>query len=386
MKLIIRKIKEKGLSWLIARVRQELRFPLNKRVKTVIDFLLSAKKRIPSFASKAVKDDLLYGIYDLEVCDLTYFAAVSLVDFEIEARRNNKQGFILVIVPSSLDSKLGWKEYDSVIDSDSKLWRFQNIVLPLTFFSPYCRGVYVLPCRSDAIAFAKTHDVYPNLYDGINLRKTDIDDVIYRKLDRPGLFEGLKANTKGLKYVKEWLNAKEVKSLVVTITIRDYAFDKGRNSDTEAWSSFARYLLETGYNPIVVPDTDNAFGKKLGFEGVPFFTECAWNMGLRIALYETAYLNFFVPNGCMVLASFNPRSSYIAMNQLPKDSIVTNEEAYKKGGHIIGDNYKFANQKQRLCFKPDTYENIKTEFDRFVKDNPPANSILNVVAAHHTDT
>ena len=41
---IIRKIKEKGLLWLIARVRQELRFPSNKRVKPVIDFLLSAKK------------------------------------------------------------------------------------------------------------------------------------------------------------------------------------------------------------------------------------------------------------------------------------------------------------------------------------------------------
>ena len=37
------------------------------------------------------------------------------------------------------------------------------------------------------------------------------------------------------------------------------------------------------YNPIVVPDTDNAFSK-VGFEGMPFFTECAWNMGLRITL------------------------------------------------------------------------------------------------------
>ena len=72
------------------------------------------------------------------------------------------------------------------------------------------------------------------------------------------------------------------------------------------------------------------------------------------------------------------------MNQLPKDSIVTNKEAYKRGG-VIGDNYKFANQKQRLCFKPDTYENIKTEFDRW-KGQPPTNSNLKVVAARHTDT
>ena len=376
MNVILRKIKEKGLLWLIARVRQELRFPSNKFAKIVIDFLLRAKKRIPSFAAKVVEDDLLYGIYDLEVCDLTYMMALFLVDFEIQARRNNKQGFIVVIVPSSLDSNLGWKEYDSVIDKHSKLWRFQNIVLPLTFLSPYCRGVYVLPRRSDAIAFAKTHDVYPDLYDGINLRRTDVDDLLYRKWDRPGLFEGLKANIQGLKYVKDWLDAKGVQPLVVTITIRDCAFDTARNSDTEAWSSFARYLIAAGYSPVVIPDTDNAFCEKLDFEGVTFFTECAWNIGLRIALYETAFLNFFVPNGCMVLATLNPRCSYIAMNQLPKGSPVMNEEVYKKNNHVIGDDYKFANQRQRLCFKPDSFENIRTEFDRFVKDNPPVNSIV----------
>ena len=376
MNVILRKIKEKGLLWLIARVRQELRAPSNKFGKTVIDFLLMAKKRIPSLAAKVIEDDLLYGIYDLDVCDLTYVMGMCLVDFEMEARRKNKQGFIVVIVPSSLDSNLGWKEYDSVIDNNSKLWRFQNIVLPLTFLSPYCRGVYVLPRRSDAIAFAKTHDVYPDLYDGINLRKGDINDLIYRKLDRPGLFEGLKANIQGLKYVKDWLHAKGVQPLVVTITMRDSPFETGRNSDTKAWSSFTRYLLAAGYSPVVIPDTDNAFCEKLGFEGVTFFTECAWNMGLRMALYETAYLNFFVPNGCVVLTMFNPRCSYIAMNQLPKGSPVMNEEVYKKNNHVIGDNYKFANQRQRLCFKPDTYENIRTEFDRFVKDNPPVNSIV----------
>ena len=46
MMLIIRKIKEKGLLWLIARVRQELRFPSNKSVKAVIDFLLVKKDKV----------------------------------------------------------------------------------------------------------------------------------------------------------------------------------------------------------------------------------------------------------------------------------------------------------------------------------------------------
>ena len=46
------------------------------------------------------------------------------------------------------------------------------------------------------------------------------------------------------------------------------------------------------------------------------------------------------------------------------------EEAYKAVGHIFGDDYKFATDKQRCCWKPDTFENIKVEFDRFVRENP----------------
>jgi len=378
MKLIIRKIKEKGLLWLIARFRQELRFSSNKFCKTVIDFLLRAKKRMPVLATKVVDDDLLYGIYDLNICDLTYAMGISLIDFEMETRRQNKKGFIVVIVPSTLDPKLGWLEYDSVIDKNSKLWRFQNVVLPLTFLSPYCRGVYVLPRRSDAITFAKTHHVYPDLYDGINLRRADILDLVYRKLDRPGLFEGLRANTQGLSYVKDWLQKKEINSLVVTITIRDCGFDTARNSNTDAWLSFARYLIEAGYNPVIIPDTDNAFSEELYCKGVTFFREGAWNMGLRMALYESAFLNFFVANGPMTLALFNPSCSYIFMDQLPKSSIVTNEDLYKKVDHVIGDNFKFASPRQRMCFEADTYENIRTEFDRFVKDNPPVNSIVEI--------
>lgn len=375
---ILIKIKEKGFRWLIARVRRELRFPTQKSVRNLIDFLLIAKLRIRN--SKFEDEDVLYCIYDLDICDITFSAAINLVDFEMETRKRNKKGFIFVVVPSSLDTFLNWKEYDSVIDKNSKLWRFQNIVLPLTFLSPYCLGVNVLPRRTDVIKIAKSHYVYPRLYDGINLRKADLKDLLYRKWDKPGLFEGLKANAQGLKYVKDWLHSKGLHSSVVTITLRDSPFDAGRNSDNKAWSEFTRYLFANGYDPVIIPDTDNAFSEKLIFGDVPFFKECAWNMGLRMALYETAYLNFFVANGCIVLALFNPACSYIAMDQLPRNSLMSSEEEYKKMfesyGHTLGDSYKFASPRQRLCFKPDTYENIRTEFERFVKDNPPKNSIV----------
>jgi hypothetical protein len=56
------------------------------------------------------------------------------------------------------------------------------------------------------------------------------------------------------------------------------------------------------------------------------------------------------------------------MNSLPKGSIVTTKESYKLNRHPIGKDYKFATRNQRMYFKPDTFENLVSEFERFEKD------------------
>ena len=366
---ILDKIKKNGLSWFFRRLKRELRNPSTSFSKIPINFFLRARKKLSQPFVINKKDDLIYGVYDLDVNPITFNFSEFLIDVEYEARLHGKKGFVIVIVPPSQDPDLLWKEYDAVIDSDSKLWRYHNIILPLTFLAPKCCGTFILPRRSDAIAFSKSHNIYPYLYDGINLRGMGLEEF-YRKLDRQGLFEGLRASRQGLNYIRAWLDEKKILAPVVTITIRSSAFDLPRNSNIGAWSSFARFLMSAGYQPIVIPDTDDAFRDRPEFLDVCHFRECAWNIGLRMALYETAYLNFFVPNGCFALAIFNPQCSYICLNLLPTGSIVTTEESYKRVGHEIGTNYKFANERQRLSFKPDDFENILHEFKLFVSEHP----------------
>jgi hypothetical protein len=367
--IILVKIKQKGFLWLCRRLKRELRSPSMSYSQIPINLFLRARKKLFQPLSQVEKDDLIYGIYDLDVNPITFNFSEFLIDIEYEASLFGKKGFVVVIVPPSQNPDLIWKEYDAVIDSDSKLWRYHNIILPLTFLAPKCKGTFMLPRRSDVIAFSKSHEVYPYLYDGINLRGMNIGEF-YRKLDRPGLFEGLRASIQGLNYIKAWLVERKLLAPIVTITIRSSAFDVPRNSNTEAWSSFAHFLESAGYQPVIIPDTDDAFRDRPEFEDLCQFKECAWNIGLRMALYETAYLNFFVPNGCFGLAIFNTQCSYICLNLLPAGSIVTTEESYKKIGHAIGTNYKFANERQRLCFQPDDYENIVREFELFVSEYP----------------
>lgn len=365
---IFAKIRQNGLRWLFSRLNLEMTNPTLPFSKAVIDTFLRSRKTISRLWTKQHEDTLLYAMYDLDVSAITYNLVEFLVDAEYEAHKNNKKGFVVVFVPASNDPSVSWKEYDSVIDTASKKWRFENILVPLTSLSPKCYGTYILSRRSDAIALVKGRDVYPHLYDGVNLRSTDIV-AFFRKLDRPHLFEGLRASTQGLRYIQTWLLENRVQAPVITITIRNHAFDKARNSNIEAWSHFARHLQSSGYHAVVVPDTDTSFSEEPLFAGVSTFRECAWNIGLRMALYESAYLNFFVPNGCATLAFFNPRCSYICMNSLPEGSIVTTKESYARIGHPIGTNYKFATSKQRLSFKPDSYENILDEFKRFLEEN-----------------
>lgn len=375
--MLLNKIRDKGLLWFFNRLRIEVRNPSKRFSQVIINSVLTFRKKIFKSFNQEIDDHLLYFIYDLAVCDLTYAFAILLVDAEFEARKKGKEGFVVVIVPCSPSPlpKISFVEYDSVIDDQSKLWRFHNIIMPLISLSPFCRGIYILPKRNNILEFVKNHDVYPYLYDGFNLRASSVAEFMYKKLYQPNLVEGLRALPQGIKYVQDWLQVNLVTKAVVTITLRSSPFDTHRNSNIDAWSKFSNYLLENGFHPVIIPDTDNAFIQDSVFTGASVFRECSWNLGLRAAIYEIAYLNFFVPNGCATLPIFNPCCSYICMNMLPTGSIVTTEKAYEAVGHKIGEDYKFATSQQRLCWKPDSFANIKDEFDRFVSENPFQQSV-----------
>lgn len=361
---LLSKVRQNGLRWFFLRLKREFRSPTVPALRAAMDTYLRARKRLLSLWTKTRNDDLLYAFYDLYTSPITFNLCEHLIDFEYEAKRRGKDGFVVVIVPSLNEDLLGWKEYDSIYDADSKRWRFHNVLIPLTSLSPMCKGIYVLPRREDAIELAKSRDAYPELYDGVNIRQTE-GAAFYRKLDRPHLIEGFRASNQGMRYVREWRRENEVRSPIVTITLRESEFDTARNSNIEAWSQFAHYLRDSGYHPVVIPDTDKAFSENPRFAGISTFRECAWNIGLRMALYEFAFVNCFVPNGPGALAVFSSRVSYIYMNFLPVNSIVTTAESLEQGGLEIGSNYRFATPNQRVNWKPDTYENIVEEFTLF---------------------
>ena len=366
--MLQKKIKNKGIKWFFWRMRSEFRTPTKAITKSIMDGSLRMRKKLSDSQKDKNEDELLYAIFDLKITPITFNIVEFLISSEYEASQSGKKGFIVVFVPEGKALSYGWEEYDSLFDSDQKLWKFHNIVLPITLLAAKCQGFYILPRRSDISNFIKNKDIHPNLYDGVNLRYIDIVDF-WSKLDRPGLVEGLRATKQGLRYIENWRSTNKVVNPVVSITIRQNEFDKARNSNIEEWVKFAHYLQDSGYFPVIVPDTESAFQTTDAMSELYVFNEGSWNMGLRMALYESAYLNFFGLNGPAYLAHFNSKCSYISLNYTPQGSIVTTKEARKKVGQSDGKNYKFALPYQRNILTIESYESIVEEFERFVDDD-----------------
>src|SRR6185312_15262811 len=110
------------------------------------------------------------------------------------------------------------------------------------------------------------------------------------------------------------------------------------------------------------PDTAQIFGGvPPEFDGLPVFHEAAVAVGLRMALYERAYLNLGVNNGPMGLCWLNRRTRYITFKILSEAAAQTTPEYMEFLGFEIGQSLPFATPLQRWVWEEDTLEVIKRE-------------------------
>ncbi len=168
---IIKKIKDKGLRWFLWRLKSEIRNPTNLYFKIIVDNMLRLRKSVKRPLQRKVSDDLLYAIFDIECSPITFNIAEFLVDAEYESRNKNKNGFVVVVVPLEKEPLYKNEEYLSVVDSASKSWRFQNIVLPIISLSSSCKGIHILPRRKDVELYVRNFDIYPDIYNSKNIRR-----------------------------------------------------------------------------------------------------------------------------------------------------------------------------------------------------------------------
>lgn len=310
--------------------------------------------------------DTLLAFYDLKVSPITFDFLWFLAAADLTRRRVGARSVHVVVVPGTSDGvRIERDDYEDVISPDARRLRLFNLTIPATALLPSISGLTLAGTRAEAALLrrAATH-VYPVGYETalpsfmhpsecLNAARTDGAEIAV-----------LRAPRAALDALDQWLAPRLGERRLIVITLRHYAYMPARNSSIAEWTSFARSLDPKQFFVVFVPDTNQTLGLPTEFEGITVFGEAAWNLVLRMALYERAFINLGINNGPMGLCWLNARTRYITL-RMRTESVPQTTLAYTSSlGFEPYRSLPFATPFQKLLWdEPDTAEVIRREFD-----------------------
>ncbi len=127
----------------------------------------------------------------------------------------------------------------------------------------------------------------------------------------------------------------------VTVTIRSVDWKSGRNSGPD----WARFAEET--KAVVIPD----------------YRDQKIDLHERMSLYEGSRMNFFVGNGPAVLCVLS-EAPYSVLKVAPDEDGSGSVKFLESEGLQKGSQYPWANERQRLFWGGDSYEEIMEAYER----------------------
>jgi hypothetical protein len=326
----------------------------------------SKRAKARDTAVHADDDGTLYAFYDLDAHPISFDMGWFVMAAELRRRELGLRNLHVIVVPmvSAADRPVP-ANYDAVVDLQSRMWRLHNVVVPFAAMAPSSTGYSICSSREQAarIRHAAAHS-FPQQPAPLHIEYTR---AVNNGLAGHFAEAGYRATVQGLRYVRQWMDDHVGSRRMVVVTLRQYKVDVGRNSDPEQWLKFARSLDPEKYAIVFVPDTDHAFDKDEGwFREFPTFDCACWNMGLRMALYESAFLNLTVNTGVATLCMLNPACRYLFLKvTAPEHELASNEFIEAQGFPLFGSP-RFATAFQKWVWEADTFEVIEREFKNMV--------------------
>lgn len=310
----------------------------------------------------------LYVFYDLDLHPISYDVTYFIVACEIERKRRGLEMIHVVFAPmADMFAREVPENYDQVVDIQSRLWRFDSICTQIPRLMPSVSGVTVCGSRDEAALYRA---LAPNQYPALSVGGRPAHHADYFQLVLSELQHfhedrwGLSAMIQAKRYVSAWLEPRARGRKTIVITLRQYMVDSERNSNPKAWTAFAAGIDQSEYFPVFVPDTDHAHEYAMSeYKGFAVFEPAAWSVGMRMALYELAYLNMFVNTGPNSLAVLSKQCRYLFFKVLVPGITLTSEEFLRWLGFTPGETPNFATPYQKwLWNESDTLEILNREF------------------------
>jgi hypothetical protein len=374
-KKVIYGLRTQGPGYLVRAPLNELahpRLPITRALRRVMVSLSRRFSRSPSNGQHWSAGALQF-VFDLSVAPLTFDFISYLAAAELVRRRKGLDHIDVVFVAGGhLGVRKESPEYEEVVTVAMRSWRLRNILIPSLALLPSVRSYGYCASREQARALVAGNDahIYPPEY-LVGLPSQPVKSVIH-ELARQGepVWPILHSTDGARTYVAKFFDEVTGGRRAIVISLRNYGFSPARNSRVEEWTKFADSLDPTRYVAIFVPDTEDAITAPAGkLGGHPICVAASWNLEIRMALYEAAWLNMGVMHGPMELCWYNEKVWYVIFINHGADDI-NSVAALTEHGHRIGCDLDFATPHQHIVWGPDMSAGISAAFVDFERNHP----------------
>jgi len=359
---IVKKVQNRGVSWAISRLKDELttpRLPVTKKIYNPVFKIVNNWARDEDW----IDDSTLNLVYDLRNAPATFNICDVLLSAELSLLKSNSRSIHVHFVCL--------RNYNSDLhDSKIVMARLHQVLIPVCMLHKRVSGYTVVSSANELLRIIGLPNTLPSYYhpkfniqlpNGVN---------IFEFTEYKERLQGIRASNFGISYVERFLQHTGIEKQIVTLVLREQGYDPARNSNLAAWFSFAQYLKSEGFVTIIVPDSEAIFERERFVGTSVIFDQAAVNIDIRMALYERSYLVMGSNGGALSFASFNPIVPFIIFNFFPKGSINNTEENLsvfwgKKFKNI--DRRWWSHPYSKISLLDESYESFKFEFECFKK-------------------
>ena len=335
-----------------------------KEIGTKLRGLLATKESSPAFRVR--KPLVVHAVYDIEKHPISYDIAFFLQASEIYKKIHNADDLVTSILwPKDIKNCPGVsKDADMAVNADARSFRIGHVMMQLVDLF-----------ESQAVIQVKDRSLPESLFDLSEKNSRIIPfpppeaahhSYYYRLVnENPELVSGFSASAQAHQYVDDFIRSNGLGPKVLCITLRQYKFDLQRNSDMPAWEAFLDRVDQKEYSIVVVPDTDqfSSNDSRMLRDQVSFTPAC-FDVDLRFALYERAFLNMFVNNGPGTVAGLNPKIRFLKFKLLAPNVPHCTKEFLLELGYEIGKSPEYMNKFQKWVWKDDDAETLWSEFKK----------------------
>lgn len=357
-------LRKRGPKYLVSAFRNEMagpRFGATQSLRRVIvwscDVLqLRCRPAMPS-------SDNLRFFYDLDVAPITFDFVSYLAGAELERRRQGLDAIEVIFVPGRSQGVRGeFAEYDSVVNAESRNWRIRNLLLPILALLPSVKGYRICASRDEADGLTQGSAVFPADY-RVFLPRYPAKRLVHDLAAAGVAVLPMMRAPAHARHIADSFIARVARGRkAVVVTMRQYGYTPARNSKVDVWKAFADGLDPAAYVVIFVPDTEavmRADYTRIGDH--PMCEAAAWNIEVRMALYEAAWLNMGVMQGPMELCWYNDAARYLIFLNVGNSDVST-EAIIAESGQPLYRDLGFAKPFQKIVWGDDDLATLSRNF------------------------